>query len=140
MRLAWHVPRSTHTYFVDHLLSCNFTNGRTDILARFTQFVRGLRASPSMEVAVLCGVVAGDVQTTTGNNLHLVMEETGINPVNCSSSKVKEVLGVKLAVVPDHDSWRVAYLGKLLEARGEAHYEGTEVKELTVLIDSFCTN
>ena len=48
MKLAWQVPRQTHTYFVDHLLS----NGsvRLDILARYIKFVKGLRASPSMAV------------------------------------------------------------------------------------------
>ena len=25
IKLSWHVPRGTHTYFVDHLLSCSMT-------------------------------------------------------------------------------------------------------------------
>ena len=57
MKLAWQVPRQTHTYFVDHLLSCGLTSIRLDILARYSKFVRGLMASPSMEVAELCCVV-----------------------------------------------------------------------------------
>jgi hypothetical protein len=78
VKLAWHVPRSTHTYFVDHLLSCNMTNVKTDIMARFAKFVRGLRTSPSKEGSVLCGFVAGDVQTTTSNSLNLVMQEQAV--------------------------------------------------------------
>ena len=65
MKLAWHGPRQTHTYFVDHLLSCNHTSVWMDITTRYVKFVKGLQASPSMEVAVLCGVVSGDVRSTT---------------------------------------------------------------------------
>ena len=42
--------------------------------------------------------------------------------------------------VPDGDIWRVKYLGKLLEARGEANYEGEDTQQLTVLIDSLCSS
>ena len=40
------------------------------------------------------------------------------------------------------DNWRLACLGKLLTARGEAHYmaEEKEVVRLTSLIDSVCVN
>ena len=40
----------------------------------------------------------------------------------------------------DGDSWRMQYLLKLLEARGQAHYKGDDVAELTELIDSLCTS
>ena len=46
----------------------------------------------------------------------------------------------KLAVVPDRDRWRVSYLERLLEERGQAYYEGGDCEHLTVLIDSLCTN
>ena len=51
---------------------------------------------------------------------------------------MKSVLGMRVQEVPDGDSWRVLYLGKLLEARGEANYLGDDVRELTALIDSLC--
>ena len=140
VKLAWQVPRQTHTYFLDHLLSCGFSSARTDILARYTKFVRGLRASPSMEVAVMCGVAAVDVKTTTGGNLNLLRWETGLDTMSTSLDKVKLALGKRLAVVPDSDTWRVSYLGKLLEARGEANYGGYETDHLTALIDSLCSN
>ena len=56
VKLAWQVPRATHTYFVYHLLNCGMTSVRMDIMARYTKFVRGLMASPSMEVMVMCGL------------------------------------------------------------------------------------
>ena len=112
----------------------------SDILARFCKFVRGLRSSPSMEVAVLCGVVSGDVQTTTGSNLNLLRFETGLNTMTCSMATVKEYLGQKLAAVPDTDLWRVPFLEKLLQARGDAYYCCLETDDLTSLVDSLCCN
>ena len=116
------------------------TNAKTDILTRFAKFVRGLRASPSNGVSVLCGVVAGDVQTATHNNLNLVMQEIGLVPLKTSSDKVKKIMSLKLTDVPETDSWMLPYLMKLLEQRGEAYYEGEDVDQLTVLIDSLCMN
>ena len=140
VKLAWQTPRATHTYFVDQLLACGFSSVKTDVLARYVNFVAGLRNSPSMEVRVMCGVVAGDVRTTTGRNLSFLRAESGLEPLSCSSGKIKAVLGSKLAMAPDMDKWRIKYLAKLLEERGQAHYEGDDVVDLTVLIDSLCTN
>ena len=36
------------------------------------------------------------------------------------------------------DRWRLAYLGKLLEQRGELYHEMKDTEELTELIDSLC--
>ena len=37
IQLAWQVPRGTHTYFVERLLDCGLSHGRTDILARYVK-------------------------------------------------------------------------------------------------------
>ena len=140
MKLAWQVPRQTHTYFVDHLLSCDHTSVKVDIMSRFVKFVMGLRASPSVEVAVLCGVVAGDVRTVTGSNLNMLFWETGLSPLGCSVGKVKTALSMRLAPIPKIENWRVAYLGKLPKARGEAFYLGEETGQVTALIDCLCVN
>ena len=68
VKLVWQVPRAAHTYFVDHLLACDPSSVRTDVMVRYVNFVDGLRSSPSMKVRVMCGVAAGDVRTTTGRN------------------------------------------------------------------------
>jgi hypothetical protein len=93
-----------------------------------------------MEVRVMCGVAAGDVRTTTGRNIWFLKGETGLDPLSSCPGKMKTVLGNKLAVVPDRDRWRVTYLERLLEERGQAHYEGEDHEHLTVLIDSLCSN
>ena len=46
----------------------------------------------------------------------------------------------KTPEVPDRDKWRLGYLGKMLEQRGEAFYAGKETGHLSVLIDSLCSS
>ena len=140
VKLAWQVPRGTHCYFVDHLLACGMTSAKTDIMSRYVKFVGGLYSSPSMEVRVMFGVASKDVRTTTGRNIWCLQQETGFDSLRSNSSKVKEVLGNKLVNIPDRDRWRINYLGKLLEERGAAYYEGKDHEDLTVLIDSLCCN
>ena len=122
------------------MLAGNLTSVRTDALSRYVKFVAGLWSSPSKEVSVMCGVVARDVRTTTGLNLRLVKMETGMDPLNTSAVKVKAVLGNKLVTIPDMDRWRLGYMAKLLEERGQTYYEGGETEHLTVLIDSLSTS
>ena len=139
VKLAWQVPRATHSYFVDHLLSSDLTSVRTDILSRYTKFIAGLHSSPSMEVSIMSRVVAGDVRTTTGLNLRLIMMETGVEPTSSSAARVKAALVTNRSPTPDCDRWRLRYLAKLLETRGDVHYMGEATDHLTVLIDSLCT-
>jgi hypothetical protein len=134
------VPCGTHTYFVDRMLDCGISHVRTDILGRYVKFFSSLGASPSMEVSVLAHIVSRDVRTTTGSNLRHVQEMTGLDPWCCLGSQVKKVLGEKLADLPEQDEWRLPYLGKLLEQRGDFYYQLEDTSELTELIDSLCLN
>ena len=140
VKLAWQLPRGTHTYFVDHLLSGDMTSVRIDALSRYAKFLQGLRNSPSHEVMVMYGVVSGDVQSTTGHNLSLIKLETGLDPTKVTSCAVKQQLVRKTPAVPERDRWRLGYLGKMLEARGEAFYAGKETELLSILIDSLCSS
>ena len=140
IKLAWHVPRGTHTYFVDRLLSCDISHIKTDMLAKYVNFFSSLRKSPSMEVSVLANIVARDIRTTTGSNLALIREVTVLDPWSCSSGQVRKVLGEVESEVPAQDQWRIAYLEKLLAQRGEWHYQLKDTTELTELIDSLCVN
>ena len=84
--------------------------------------------------------MARDVRTNTGNNLQHVQEMTGLDPWSCFGSQVKKVMNEKLAQLPQQDEWRLPYLGKLLEKRGEKYYKVEDTTELTELIDSLCVN
>ena len=57
-KLCWELPRSTHTYFVDNILSCGFSSIRQQVINRYGKFFRFLLASPSKEVAVISRIVA----------------------------------------------------------------------------------
>ena len=66
--------------------------------------------------------------------------EKGLDPVTTSASRIKSVLCGNLAETPARDRWRIEYLCKLLQERGQAYYDGEDHEHLTVLIDSLCTN
>ena len=87
VKLAWHVPRSTNSYVVDHLLASDISSHRSDAITRYIKFVAGLQSSPSMEVAVMFGVASKDVRTTTRRNLRLVKLETGLDSMTSNSER-----------------------------------------------------
>ena len=125
---------------MDRGLSSGISHNRDDILARYVTFLRTLEISPSSEVSVLVNIVGRDIKTNTGSNLHFIRELSGLDTWCGSSSQVNQVLGEKLREVPAQDLWRLAYLGKFLEQRGEEHHETLDTRELTELLDSLCIN
>ena len=91
----------------------------------------------------MASIVGRDMRTTTGSNLKLLEESTGLDPWIYGSGRLKEeLLKQELVEVPETDRWRVEYLGKLLEQRQQQNYLGEEysTKELSTLIDSLCIN
>ena len=52
VKLSWQVPRSTHTFFVDHLLCGGLTSVRTDVMARINKFLKALGV-----VHILCDTI-----------------------------------------------------------------------------------
>ena len=65
VKLAWNVPRATHTYFVDNLLS----TGLSSTMIRYLQYFRGLLRSPCKEVLLMAKLSARDVRSSVGRNL-----------------------------------------------------------------------
>jgi hypothetical protein len=45
-----------------------------------------------------------------------------------------------LSELPDQDRWRLLYLGRLLEERGERFHMMEDTTGVTELIDSLCVN
>ena len=143
MKLAWGVPRATHTYLVQQCLAPGATSARAEVLARFAGFYSGLRNSPSPEVrtvALLCG---RDLRTTTGSNIRAVEEASGLSVWNSTTAQVRKAVRQKeLVAVPARDGWRLPYLRRLLEQRLQYHYQGDIANEGRVqsLVDSLCVN
>ena len=141
VKLTWSCPRGTRTYLVQQVLSAEMDSARTDILVRYGKFLTSLKNSPSKEVAMMANLVSRDVRTTTGANLKLIQEASGLPIWGTSQEKLREALRVEEAVmVPKCDKWRVPYLSKLLEHRQELYYMGEDVKENDDLINSLCIN
>ena len=89
VKLTWEVPRATRTYLVQQVLGAGPTSAKTVILARFAGFFASLRKSPSHEVAVLAGLTARDLRSTTGKNIKLVHELSGLVPWEYGSARIK---------------------------------------------------
>ena len=140
IKLVWQVPRASHTYFVERLLSCGISHIRDDLMARYVTFLQSLRRSPSKEVSVLVHIASKDIRATTGNNVHLVRDLSGLDPWCCRSWHVKKVMGDRLRQVPEQDVWRLEYLAKLLERRGEHHHQMLDTTETSNQINSLCIN
>ena len=52
-KISWDVPRSTHTYFVQEVLTPNILSLELRILRNFVGFFQSLLCSPSTEISVL---------------------------------------------------------------------------------------
>ena len=78
-KLSWDLPRSTHTYFVDSLLSCGMPSTRQQALNRYVKFFRSLLSSPSKEVAIIARVIGQNASTNTGKNLLNISLETNLS-------------------------------------------------------------
>ena len=77
IKLAWGVPRATHTYLVQQCLAPGATSA--EVLARLTGFYTGLRNSPSPEVRTVALLVGRDLRTTTGSKIQKMEEASGLS-------------------------------------------------------------
>ena len=53
--------------------------------------------------------VGRDLRTTTGRNLKLVADETGLNLWILSSSHVKKGLSEQVSDIPEEDTWMIPF-------------------------------
>ena len=124
-------------------MSCGIPSARSQILARYCRFFRGLVTSPSSEVACLANLLARDVRSSTGRNINTISNLTGKDPRLENPPAIKVALEeAELVEIQNLDKWRVRYLGVLLEQRMQLHYLGADDKKLELqhLIDSLCVN
>ena len=115
VKLAYDIPRSTHTYIVENILASNFLPVKTELMARFSKFYQNLVDSDSLEISVLAKIVSTEVNSTTAKNLALITKETGVQAENISPSQVRKL--VKIEPIPVNQEWRGPLLHKLLNER-----------------------
>ena len=111
---------------------------RRQVLSRYVKFFRGLLSSRSKEVALVASVVSRDVRSTTGRNLWLIQEETELNPFTARPAEVRDRL--KLAAVPEQDTWRLGLLETYLSKRRTLETNLEDTEQITGMIDSLCMN
>ena len=136
VKLAWGVPRWTHNYFVEHVLSCGIPSARQRVLGQYLGFFQKLIKSDSPEIRMLASLVGRDAGSVTGANLVNIEEEFGLDPWVSSSAQ----LGEKYSCysVPADDSWRLPLLVKLLDQKREMTICEENTKAISELIDSLC--
>ena len=86
----------------------------------------------------MANLVSRDLQSTTGANLRLLEEVSGLSPWEASQDKLKEAVRQKEMVTVD--KWRIPFLNKLLGQRQELAYLGEDTEEASELINSLCIN
>ena len=89
----------------------------------------------------MANLVGRDVQATTGKNIRMIEELSGLSVWNTGQDKFSEaVVKNEIVTLEDVDMWRIPLLGKLLQQRQELEYLGAELDETSDLINSLCIN
>ena len=143
VKLTWSCPRDTRSYLVQEVLSCGLDSAQCDILTRYAKFFNSLRTSPSIEVATVANIASRDVRTTTGSNLRLISQVSGLDVWSTTPKKLRERIRASMVVPVERvNIWRIEYLDKLLAQRQELAYLGlsTEKEKVQDLISSLCRN
>ena len=138
VKLSWDLPRSTHVYFVDNLLSCGFPSIRYQVLTRYVKFFRNLMSSPSKEVAVIARIVGRDASTNTGANLLNIFLETRLRPMTSPIFKFHAALS-RPSKVTRADEWRINLLQKYIKIRQDQLLVCEDTAYIDDLISSLCS-
>ena len=83
---------------------------RASVLARYLQFFKSVKTSPSLEVRVIANLDVADVSSNTGNNLFNLGKEAGMDLSMDNMWKLRRVLLDLKAQVPVQDTWRLGCL------------------------------
>ena len=132
VKLTYAVPRSTHTYLVEHLLAVNFLPVKSELMSRYVKFLDSLLNNKSSEVQFLVKTALSDVRSTTSKNLLLIQQESGLK---VSSSCIRGAM--KIAEIPEK---QLPLLVKLLERRRVMEVDLMCTKEISGVIDSLCSS
>ena len=133
VRDAWGVPRQTHNYIVDNLLSGHFPHIRQLIIRRFFKFVNGLITSKNPVISALSYWGVHTRLSTTGNNVANIWKEFKMNPLQCSPVN----FSIPKREVPENGHEIMDLLKRLFETRS-SETEPEIVSELEELIDNVC--
>ena len=142
VKLAWGLPRSTHSYFVDNLLSGGIPSVRVCLLGCFWKFFEGVLTSSSLEVRLVAIIASVDIRSTSGSNLFGVRKLCKIDKLSSPSAlAIKSLLLQEVkAEVPQRDDWRIPFLVKYLGERCQLQAKLMDTSEVDSLIASLCSS
>ena len=95
VKLAWWVPRTPHTYFVQKCLVLGTSSAMTELPARFAGFSAGLRNAPDKEVrtvallSTVSTVRPGPADNYRTYNIRIVEEASGLSVWNIATAQVR---------------------------------------------------
>ena len=138
VKLVWGLPRSTHNYFVEHLLSKDIRSARQQILSQYVGFLKRLGKSVSSEVRIMKHIAAQDIRSVTGRNCLKMREEFSVDPWSVSACTFNKVY--KQYELPEQDRWRLSYLMDLLKQKYEMKACDEKTDVVTELIESLCSS
>ena len=138
VKLTWDLPRSTHNYFVEHLLAKDFSSVRMRIMTQYVAFLKRLGKSVSDEVRILSSIAASDVRSVTGKNCLNLENEFSLNPWKETPGSFRKKY--KVYDVPNQDTWRLPLLASLLREKHELDVTGENIENITGLIESLCSS
>ena len=140
VKVVWDCPIQTRSYFLSQVLYCGYSSAKTDILCRYPRFFKSLLDSPGKELRVVSRLVSRDIRSTTGKNLALIKELTGLNPWEARTLQLKRNLMLsEFAEVPEYDKWRIPFLKNLFSLKRQTEDE-SEAERIRELIHSLVIN
>jgi len=140
VKMVWGCPIQTRSFFLQDTLCCGYTSAKTDILTRYPRFFQSLLNSPGRELRVISRLVSRDIRSTTGKNLTLLQDLTGLNPWKARATQLREKLALSEFVkVPEIDKWRIPYFRKLFSLKATTEDEAT-AEHISELIRSLVIN
>ena len=137
VKLVNEVPRSTHTFIVEHFLAKDFLPVQTELFSRYVKFSRSLQTSVSREVRILASLVSKDIQSNTGKNLAVIQRTCGVNPRSVSPTVIRK--NPVKTEVPVLDQWRIPVLDNWLKLRREMTVNLQNTENISLLIDALCS-
>ena len=123
------MPRSTHNYFVEHLLAKDFCSAREKFLGQYVSFLKRLGKSVSKEVRVLRSIAIHDVRSFTGKNCYNLSKEFSTNTLRDSAGQLDRTYSHY--DVPAEDTWRISLLDTMLKQRYEMSACGEDLGSLS---------
>ena len=134
VRICFGVPVTTHRYLIEPL--SGVPHAKNMLCSRLVNFYEQLKLCAKPAVNMLAMLSMGDRRTTMGKNISRM--KTELEGILLSSSTIRKHL--KYFSIPREESWRINYLGELLEVRDKKMtIENLSAEDSKLMLNALCT-